>query len=274
MFSKFSLLIESNSFIGSIGLDQKIFNNQNFESLNEKKMKLESKYTPFLKEKSMDLLLYSLFNPMKIKKDKDNKFRIDRDKLNELFNLSEDKRNHAEIYNTELYKLLNPYYLAVEKRYIKRSSLSDEINSKLRQYEEELRERESKMSSDELYIRQKHIYFGLAGKNNSYNKEKNNLIINNAIENKNILVRIQNEGDQFKKNFLLEPDFTVEELKLLIIFVYKAFYGVNDLRDLKLFYAKNSYSEIYFDDNSKTLSEIAKEAGNKNELDIFITVQY
>ena len=71
MFSKFSLLEESKAIISTNNENQKLFNNETFSSLNEKRKQLESKYLPFLKKEQEDpinLLSYSIFNPLKIKK--------------------------------------------------------------------------------------------------------------------------------------------------------------------------------------------------------------
>ena len=122
MFSKLVLTKDSTNYISTNKDNQKICNNYTFLYLNEKKKDLESKYRIHEgKDPISNLLYYDISNPIKIKKDKDNKFRIDKDKLNELFLISEEKRLHKEIYKTKLYDLINPYYLVVEKKYIKQN---------------------------------------------------------------------------------------------------------------------------------------------------------
>lgn len=273
MFSNFSLLEESKAIIGVNNENQKLFNNQTFISLNEKRKKIESKYLSFLKKEQQDpinLLSYCIFNPLKIKKDPDTKFKIDKDKLNELFLISEDKRLHKEIYKTKLYELLNPYHLVVEKKYIKVKYISNEIKAKFVKDKEEIKERGYNISLNEFYDKNTNIYFGLAQNIGYKYKIKNKDLIKNAVENKELLVKLINESDNFDKKILLKPDFTLEELKLLIIFLYKVSFGVNELKTISLYYDYN----VPIEGDQKTLEELYKKYGNDYELIIYISADY
>ena len=273
MFSNFALLEESKAIIGINNENQKLFNNQTFATLNEKRKKIESKYLSFLKKEQQDpinLLSYSIFNPLKIKKDPETKFKIDKDKLNELFLISEDKRSHKEIYKTKLYELLNPYHLVIEKKYIKLKYISSSIRSKFMKDKEEIKERGYNISLNEYYDKNKNIYFGLAQKNVQKNKIKNKDVIKNAVENKELLVRLINELDNFDKKLLLKPEFTLEDLKVLIVFLYKVSFGVNELKKISLYY---DY-DFPIEDDQLTLADLYKKWGKNYELLIYINADY
>lgn len=274
MFSKLSILEESNVFIGENDENLKVFNNHSYNTLCEKRNILEKKYKSFLREKPNDLLSYNIFNPIKIKKDKNNLFKIDKIKLNDIFVQSEEKRSHNEIYKSKLYELLNPYYLAFEKKYINEKYLSDVIKSKINKEREEIRDREYNISLNKLYDKKNNIYFALLKKNNNYNKIDNDTLLNNAVNNKDILVRLKNEDDGFEKNILLHNDFTMKDLKFLIAFIYRSVFAVNDPGEIKLFYLNANYEDIYIVNEQKTLLELSKEMKNKYELEIFITAEY
>ena len=109
MLSKFSLCDESKVVIGINDSQKKTFNDLTFDDLYDKRRKLESRYKLTLKEKQNDLLSFSVFNPIKIEKIKNNKYKINKSKLNDLFIESEEKRLHKDIYNTSLFELINPY---------------------------------------------------------------------------------------------------------------------------------------------------------------------
>ena len=274
MFSKISLSEESNIVIGLNNENQKVFNNQAYSTLDEKRKAIEKKYRLFLKEKTNDLLSYSIFNPIKIKNDKNNLFKIDKMKLNQIFIQSEEKRAHNEIYKSKLYELLNPYYLVFEKKYINEKYLSDNIKSKINKERDEIRERDNNMSLNKYYDKKNNIYFALLKKNNAYNKVDNQVLLNNAIKNKDFLVKLKNEDDGFEKNLLLHNFFTMKELKLLIAFIYRSVLSVNDPGKINLFYLNNNYDDVYILNENKTLLDLSKEMNKKYELEIFITAEY
>ena len=275
MFSKFSILDESLCLLSTNSEKQRLFNYQTFPSLNEKRKKLETKYSIFLNnESSNNLLAYSIFNPLKIKEDKDNKFKISKSDLNNLFIKSESNRMHKDIYNSKLYDLLNPYHLVLEKKYIKEKYISDLVKSKFIHDKKEKIERGYKMSLYEFYDKKKKIYFGLQKKDSNYNKIENNVVIKNAVENNNILVKLRNESDCFEKILLLKPDFTVEELKLLIQFLYKVLFGVNNLDKIYLYYWDEIGYEKEINQDKSTMEDLYQLFGKHYELSIFIAAEY
>ena len=275
MFSKFAILDESLCLLSTNSEKQRLFNYQTFPYLNEKRKKLESKYLSFLNnEPSINLLAYNICNPLKIKEDKENKFKISKEDLNNLLIKSESNRLHKDIYNSKLYDLLNPYHLVVEKKYIKERYISDLVKSKFIHDKKEKDERGYKMSLYEFYDKKKKLYFGLQKKDSSYNKVANNVVIKNAVDNKNILVKIRNESDYFEKILLLKPEFTVEELKLLIQFLYKVLLGVNNLSKIYLYYWDEFGYEQEINQDKKTMEELHQLFGKHYELNIFITADY
>ena len=274
MFSKITLLEESNVVIGVNNENQKVFNNQSYSTLYEKRKSIENKFKLFLKEKPNDLLSYIIFNPIIIKKDKNNIFKIDKMKLNQIFSQSEEKRAHNEIYKSKLYELLNPYYLVFEKKYIEEKYLSDSIKAKINKEKDEIRNRDYNISSNKFYDKKNNVYFALLKPNNAYNKVDNRLLLNNAVKNKDFLVKLKNEDDGFAKNLLLHNDFTMKELKLLIAFIYRSVLYVNDPGKINLFYLNNNYDDVYILNENKTLLDLSKEMNKKYELEIFITAEY
>ena len=69
------------------------------------------------------------------------------------------------------------------------------------------------------------------------------------------------------------PDFTVDQLKSLIQFIYKVIYRIS-IDDLNLYYKNNYYMEIPIEDNDKTMKELAGEMKSEVELEIFIQAEY
>lgn len=271
MFSKFSLSEESNNVFGKNHEDQRLFNKEPYPTLNQKRKKLESKYKSLLsKEPLINLLYYTINNPLKIKPDVENQFKITKNKLNNLLLIAEEKRVHKEIYKSKLYNLLNPYHLVEEKKYIKKENISDEIKSKLNQNKIEKTERGYEMSRFEFYDKNKKKYFGL-DKDNNYNLQSNKNTIKYAVDNNYIMVKISNESDEFEKILLLNPDFTVEELKLLIKFFYKIRLGYDAVNNISLYFL-NCDTEI--SEDKKTMKELNKIFDNNQELNIVVTTDY
>lgn len=260
-----------------IGLNEykeKTFNNEKYSSLLNKKIKIESKYNSLPLEKPNDIFSYNTFFPLIISLNSKSQYKITKEKLNQIFIESAQKKFHKEIYNSKLFELINPYYLVAEKKYINEKYISEEIKSKFNEEKEEMLEREYALSPNEFYDKKNQIYFGFASQRNKMNKIRNNTLIKKAMIEKNILVRIKNEIDCFDKNFLLNYDFKIKELKSLISFVYKTVLRVKNPGNITLFYYNDTFKEIYLNDDDETLKDIGKEMNNKNVLDIFITVDY
>ena len=135
---------------------------------------------------------------------------------------------------------------------------------------EEIKERGYNISLNEYYDKNKNIYFGLAQKNVQKNKIKNKDVIKNAVENKELLVRLINELDNFDKKLLLKPEFTLEDLKVLIVFLYKVSFGVNELKKISLYY---DY-DFPIEDDQLTLADLYKKWGKNYELLIYINADY
>ena len=273
MFSKFALTKESTNYLSANKDNQRTYNNNTFLALNDKKKELESKYK-ILAGKEPNLLSYTIFNPIKLKKDKDNKFRISKDKLNELFLISEEKRLHKEIYNSKLYDLLNPYHLVVEKKYIKGKYISDLVKSKFNHDKKEKIERGYDMSLDEFYDKKKKIYFGMESKDGEYNCISNKEVIKKAVDEGDIVVRLANDSDGFEKTLLLKSDLTIDELKLLIKFLYKIKYCVFNISKLSLYYLDKMRKEVEINNDENTLEELNKTFGENYELNIYIVAEY
>jgi len=260
-----------------IGLNEnkeKTFNNEKYSSLLRKKLKIESKYNSLPLEKPNDILSYSTFFPLIITLNSKSQYKITKEKLNKIFVESSQKKFHKEIYNSKLFELINPYYLVSEKKYINEKYISNAIKSKFNEEKEEILEREYALSPNEFYDKNNQIYFGFVSQRNKMNKIRNNTLIKKAIIEKNILVRIKNEIDCFDKNFLLNSDFKIKELKSLIAFIYKTVLSVKNPGNITLFYYTESFKEIYLNDDNKTLKDIGKEMNKKNVLDIFINADY
>ena len=260
-----------------IGLNEnkeKTFNNEKYSSLLRKKLKIESKYNSLSLEKPNDILSYSTFFPLIITLNSKSQYKITKEKLNKIFVESSQKKFHKEIYNSKLFELINPYYLVSEKKYINEKYISNAIKSKFNEEKEEILEREYALSPNEFYDKNNQIYFGFVSQRNKMNKIRNNTLIKKAIIEKNILVRIKNEIDCFDKNFLLNSDFKIKELKSLIAFIYKTVLSVKNPGNITLFYYTESFKEIYLNDDNKTLKDIGKEMNKKNVLDIFINADY
>ena len=274
MFNQISICESPIVIIGYNEEKEKTFNNEIYTSLLSKKKQLESKFCPCIKEKSDDLLSYNIFYPMHLSLTEDSKYKISKENLNKIFQESNEKRYHKEIYKSKLFELINPYHLVVEKNYISEKYISKEIKAKFNEEKEDMIEREYALSPTEYYDKKNQIYFGFPSRKNKLNKIRNNLLIKTAIKNCDILVRLKNEDDCFDKNFLLRPNFKVRELKSLISFIYKTVLHVGNPGKVSLFYYSDTFTEVYILDENKTLKELGKEMKNKFVLDIFINAEY
>ena len=226
MMQNFSLSEDSKNSIGINNINERTFNRQTFKMLNQKRKKLDSQFGSLIKEKN-DLLSYYYFNPIKLRYNDNTRFVINKNELNDLFVISEDKRLHKEIYKTKLYNLISPYYLVVEKKYIKYNDISSRIKNNFMNEKETLKTRENTLSSNKYYDKDNQTLFELPSNNHTYNKISNEKMLNDAVKEHCIIVKIKNNDDGFDKILLLKPDFTIKELKALISFMYKACYNQN-----------------------------------------------
>jgi len=270
-------LIKEECIIGT-NLNQEItFNNNTYIDIEKKNKNLISRFEG-MSEKN-DLIFYQILNPIKIEKNKINtkiKFSCDKNSLNELFLDFKKNRNKKEIYSNELYELLNPYYL-VDKCFLNKKHLSKEILDEFEEEKELIIERQINKNKNKYYDKKNKIFFELLNKKdklNQINKIKNKNLIDNCINDNCLVVRLKNLNDNlFNKILLLKPDFTLDDLKLLIKFIYKSKYGKEYINNIDLFY-QDSLCNDYKIDNVNTLRDLAKKLETKYELNIFIEAQY
>lgn len=274
MFDEFNLEGKSENIIGINSDKKRTFNGKTFEKLNSKKKKLDFQFKTLIKEKN-NLLFYYTLNPIKIKKDINTKYKITKHDLNKLFIESKDKRLHKEIYDKDLYKLINPYYLVKEKKYISPKYISTNIQKTFNQEEKAFRERENNnFFSNKFYDKNKNITFELLSKEHKFSRINDATLLNEAVKDHCFIVKLQNDEDSFNKIVLLRPSFTVGELKSLIKFIYKSVYKVDIIEDINLYYYNNLYSEITIENNNKNLKDLSKEMKADLELEIMIQALY
>ena len=271
MFTKVSFSENPIVIIGCDEDKEKTFNNEKFSSLLEKMKKLESKYNSSLKEKPIDMLIYSIFYPMKINYKHDSKFKISKENLNKIFMESTEKRFHKDIYNSELFELINPYHLVVEKKYINEKYLSESIKANFDKEKENIKEREYNISPNEFYDKKNNIYFALR-----YNKKKNkDFNLKQRIMKKNdALVKLKNEEDSFEKYLLLRYDFKICELKSLIYFIYKSVFHVENPGKISLYYYNDTFNEVSIVNENITLKELGTQMKTNDLFEIYINSEY
>ena len=269
IIQNFNLSENSKNSIG-INKEERTYNNKTFKMLNNKRKNLDSQFKNYLKEK--DLLSNYIIKSIKLDLNQNTKFKIHKNNLDLFFNQSKDKKYHKEIYNTKIYDIINPYNL-VEQKFIKPKYISKEIRSSFNLEKERLKERENSIMSNKFYDKNKKISFELAPKDHKFNKISNAKILNDAIKSHCLIVKLKNEEDDFKKILLLTADFTVNELKSLIQFIYKVVNGII-IDNLNLYYKNKYYLEIPIEDDDKTMKELAGEMHSESELEIFIQTQY
>lgn len=265
----FNLLEESKNSIG-IFREERTFNTKTFKMLNNKRKNLDSQFKNFLKEKN--LLSYYIFNPIRLDLNSNNKFKIHKKDLHNFFIQSKENKLHKEIYDTSLYNLINPYYLVMEKKYLKTRNVYREILDTFSQEKERLKERENSILNNKFYDKNKKIYFELPPKDHQLNKISNDKMLNEAVKNHCVIVKIKNEDDDFKKILLLRPEFTVYELISLIQFIYKVTRSII-INKINLYYNNNLYSAVPINDMEKTMKGLAKEMNSELEIEILIQIQ-
>lgn len=275
MSSKNCILKNPILTIGKNESKETTYNNEVYSSLLNKKRKYELRYTSNFPDNIDDILSYNLFQPFIISFNRRNQLKMSKEKLDKLFKESYQKRYHKEIYTTELFDLINPYHLVEEKKYISQKYISEEIKSKFEEEKEDMIEREYSLSPNQFYDKKNKVFFGFASKRNKLYKEINKNLIKKTVKKSDmLLVRIKNLDDCFDKNFLLEPNFKLGDLKTLVTFIYKTKLFVQNPGELSLYYINETFSPIYLNNDDKTLGDIAKETKNEFVLDIFINADY
>ena len=268
----FSIKEESKLLIGSNFMNETTMNNKSYRDLEEKNKKLISRFQG-MTEKN-DLIIYQTLNPIYLNRSKDMKFSFDKKELNELFLHYKKIRDEKEIYTSDLYELLNPYYLTETKRYLKRKHLSKEILAEFKDEQKLLYERNCNKVKNQFYDKDCGMIFVLKNKEDHLNKIKNKDLINNSIKENCFVVRLKNNEDNiFDKIFLLKPDFTIDELKILIKFIYKVKYEKQFISTVDLYYQDIFFNEHKIE-NVKNLGDLADKLKAKIELTIFIDAQY
>lgn len=269
ILNNFNLSNDSNNSIGINDKEERTFNERNYKMLNNKKKVLETQFKGLLKE--TDLLSYYIFKPIKLNINNNSKFKIKKDDLNNFFTQSEEKKLHKEIYNTDLFNLINPYYLTIELNYIRPKYIPQHILNTFKFEKERLKERENAIINNKINNKNKSCE--IPSKDYEKNRISNERMLNQAVKEQCFLIRIKNEEDDFKKILLLRPDFTVDELKLIIKCIYKKEKEIN-IEKINLYYTNNLYSEVIIKNNNETIKELAKEMNSELELEIFIQAQY
>ena len=262
----------SNLVLGLNKQGEKVVNGNTFQMLHHKRTKMNYTFDS-IPEKD-DLYIYTTLNPMILEKNQKMKFKINKNDLNQFFLESNEKRNEKEIYNSELFKLINPYYLVEETDYLNKKYLSSEILNSLNEEKETLKERNTNMFSNQYYDKKRKIFFGIPRKEHKFNKIKKDELIKDSIKDKCLVVRLKNTEDgKFNKILLLKPDFTFDELKILIKLIYKAKYGIKNINEINLYYRDIFYNEAKVE-NFRTLSELSRKINTKYELTIYIEAHY
>jgi len=278
MMDNFELKDESNNVIGINYQENRTYNGQVFKYLNKKKNYLEDKYKNLntFKEKRSDLLSYYTFNPIKLCRNENMRYKIKKSELNKFFIDSKEKRLHKDIYNSKLYDLINPYNLIKEK-FIKYKHISNEIQRTFQEEQHLIKERENSINTNKYFDKTKNISFELLKKNDksTYNLISDKKMLSNAIREQQFLVTLKNMNDSFNKMLLLSPSFTISELELLIKFIYRAVYKEDKIEMINLYYYKSNIdSEILIFPKEKTLRELSKEMDSRIELEILIQTFY
>ena len=271
ILNNFNISEDSKNEIGSNHNNtiERTFNGKGFKMLNNKRKNLENQFKGLVKEK--DLLSYYIFKPIQLNINTDSKFRIKKDELNQFFAQSEEKKLHKEIYNTNLYNLINPYYLTQEVNYIKPKYISQNILNNFRLEKERLKDRENSILNNKINSKNKSCE--IPPKSYERNRISNERMLNQAVKEHCLIIRLKNLDDDFKKILLINPDFTIDELKLIIKCIYKKEKEIN-IENLNLFYINNLYSEVSIKENKETIRDLAKEMNSELELEIFIRIDY
>ena len=285
--NNFSITEDSKLIISINDEKEKLCNNKSYKFLSKKRDQINSLLKNIQEEKEKEekekeekekeenyLISYYALNPIKLVKNPNMKFKINKDDLNKFFLESKGKKENKEIYYSELYKLINPYYLIQERKYINKKYISKENLETLEEEKEALIERDNNKCSNKYYDRNKKILFELPRNQREFNHIKNNELIKNCIDEKYLVVRIANCWDDFNEILLLKPNFGLDELIILIRFLYKAKYGQNSIKSFHLF-DHEDYKDGLDLEQIKTLKDLYKKIKpEKPELSIYIDAQY
>ena len=266
-----SAIYDSLPIIGMNNNKEITFNDKSYNDLKEKRAKINSKFSK--NNEDNDLLSYYISKPIKLVKNPNMKFKINKDDLNQFFLELKEKRKEKEIYNSDLFKLFNLYHLIEEKKYLNKNFIPENILINLEEEKESLIEREFNKFSNKFYDTEKRILFELSGKENSNNKIKNYKIIKESIKQKCFIVRLKNNNDNFNQILLLKPDYHLDELQVLIKFLYKTKYGQNDIKMINFYYQDDYKNELNIEE-IKTMDDLSKKINSKIELTIYIDAQY
>lgn len=268
----FMISDKSRSTISINSDKERTFNGCSYQQLNDKKNKFKKKFQNIADKK--DLYLYYNMNPILLNKNKEMKFMINKNDLNNFFVESKIKRMNDEIYYNQIFKLINPYYLVEHKKFLNKKYLSKEIIDTLNDEKNLLYERSIFINNNKYYDNNKNISFEIPNKNDvkysKYYKISNEKLIKDSINKNCLVVKLINEDDGFEKILLLKRDTCLEDLKSLIIFLYKSKYKKKINEKITLYREDND--EVI--DNVKTLDELSKLMGSKHELGIIVEVKY
>ena len=247
------------------------FNNRTYKYLNQKRNEINSLIKD--KEEKNDLLFYYISNPIKLIKNSKMKLKINKNEMDKLFIELKEKRDDKEIYNSELFKLINFYHLIEEKKYINKKFISENILKNLGEEKELLIEKENNKFGNKYYDKEKKILFELPDKEDINNKIKNYKLIKDSLKQECLIVRLKNNNDNFNQILLLKPEFNLDQLQPLIQFLYKTKYGQNDIKIFNLYYQEDYKYELNIEE-TKTLKDLSQKINSKYELTIYIDAQY
>ena len=271
MMTNFSVTEDSRP-IKSMNYKKEItFNDKTYKYLSKKKIKLKSTLLN-IKEKEDDLLYYNILNPIKINKNIKTQFIINKEGLNQLLIDLKKKSEDNIIYSNKLFELSNPYYL-VKNHFLSKKHLSEEIIKNFEEEKEVLKERKINKFKNKYYDRYKKISFELPEKENYLNQIKNKRMIKEAINENRLIVELKNINDNFDKILLLKPDFNLEELKVLIRFLYKSIYGQENIKDIN-FYSEGYYANEAKIENITKIGDLPHDNESKYKLTIFVDALY
>ena len=274
MFTHISFPKEPISIVGQNEEKEKTFNDDDYNSLKIKREAMKIKYDNFPSDKPEDFFNYRIFHPFFINFNRNTKFQISKESLNKLLNDLGQKRNHKEIYNTNLFELSNLYHLIEEKKYISKKCVTEELKEKLKEEEEEMNNREYVLSPDKYYDKNNKMVLNFVSKNDKYNKVSNSSLIKRLEEKTDILVQIKNEDDYFCRYFQLNHRFKIKDLKSLITFIYMKKLCVNNVGKISLFYYNDNYERINLNNDNRNLQDIAKEMKRDYKIELYFNIDY